>query len=159
MSPIATQSREQMLSALQEGQRFLLVTHENPDGDALGSLLAMEMILGALGKDVVTFIDADDLPLSYEYDWLDISGVVSEIPEDADQRVVVFLDCGNTERSPLVDQAAAPEQLLNIDHHHDNTRFGSIDYVVEEASSTAEIIWDLARGLEVPLTVEIAEAL
>ena len=159
MNPTATQSREQTIAALRQGQSFLLVTHENPDGDALGSLLSMALILRSLGKDVVVFIDRDDLPLSYEYDWLDISAVVSEIPEDADHRVVVFLDCGNTERSPLVDQAAAPEQILNIDHHHDNTRFGSIDYVVEEASSTAEIVWDLADGLEVPLTVEIAEAL
>jgi len=159
MNPTATQSREQMLGALREGQSFLLVTHEHPDGDALGSLLSMSLILRALGKDVVSFIAADDLPLSYEYDWLDISAVISEIPADASERVVVFLDCGNTERSPLVEEGAAPEQLLNIDHHHDNTRFGSVDYVVEDASSTAEIVWDLARGLNVPLTMEIAEAL
>lgn len=159
MNPTATESREQTIAALGAGRRFLLVTHENPDGDALGSLLAMSLILRALGKDVVSFIAADDLPLSYEYEWLDISEVVSQIPADLDERVVVFLDCGNTERSPLVDEAAAPEQLLNIDHHHDNTRFGSVDHVVEEASSTAEIVWDLARGLNVPLTVEIAEAL
>jgi len=159
MNPTATQSREQTISALNEGQSFLLVTHEHPDGDALGSLLSMALILRELGKDVVAFIAADDLPLSYEYDWLDINGVVSEIPADVDDRVVVFLDCGNTERSPLVDEAAAPEQILNIDHHHDNTRFGSIDYVVEDASSTAEIVWDLANGLGVPLTIEIAEAL
>ena len=159
MTLTATESRDQTIAALSAGQRFLLVTHENPDGDALGSLLAMAMLLRALGKDVVTFIAADDLPLSYEYDWLDTSEVVSQVPTDLEERVVVFLDCGNTERSPFVDQAVAHEQLLNIDHHHDNTRFGTIDYVVEEASSTTEIVWDLARGLEVPLTVEIAEVL
>ncbi len=159
MNPTATQSREQTIGALSEGQRFLLATHENPDGDALGSLLAMSLVLRSLGKDVVTLIAADDLPLSYEYHWLDISEVVSELPADVDLRVVVLLDCGNTERSALADEVAAPEQLLNIDHHHDNTRFGSIDYVVEDASSTAEIVWDLAHGLGVELTAEIAEAL
>ena len=159
MNPTATESREQTIAVLSAGERFLLVTHEHPDGDAVGSLLSMSLILRSLGKDVVSFIAADNLPLSYEYDWLDVSEVVSEIPEDADQRVVVFLDCNNFDRSPLVDRAAAPEQLLNIDHHHDNTRFGTIDYVVEEASSTAEIVWDLADGLGVPLTIEIAEAL
>ncbi len=159
MNSTATQSREQMLDALQKGHSFLLVTHEHPDGDALGSLLSMLLILRSLGKDAVACIPAGDLPLSYEYDWLDISAVVNEIPDDADERVIVFLDCGNTERSPLVDEGAAPEQLLNIDHHHDNTRFGSLDYVVEDASSTVEIVWDLAHGLEVPLTMEIAEAL
>jgi phosphoesterase RecJ-like protein len=159
MNPTATESREQTIGALSAGERFLLVTHEHPDGDALGSLLSMAMILRGLGKDVVAFIAADDLPLSYEYDWLDISAVLTKVPDDADERVVVFLDCGNTERSPLVDEAATPEQVLNIDHHHDNTRFGSIDYVVEDASSTAEIVWDLARGLGAPLTPAIAEAL
>ncbi|MDP4673476.1 MAG: DHH family phosphoesterase, partial [Solirubrobacteraceae bacterium] len=159
MNPTATESREQTIGALNAGKRFLLVTHEHPDGDALGSLLSMAMILRGLGKDVVAFIAAEDLPLSYEYDWLDISEVVSQVPEDADERVVVYLDCGNTERTPLADMAATPEQVLNIDHHHDNTRFGSIDYVVEDASSTAEIVWDLARGLGAPLTPAIAEAL
>lgn len=159
MNPTATHSREQTISALREGERFLLATHEHPDGDALGSLLTMSLILRSLGKDVVSFIAADDFPLSYEYDWLDISEVVCEIPADVDDRVVVFLDCGNTDRSPLVDEGAAPDDLLNIDHHHDNTRFGSTNHVVEDASSTAEIVWDLARGLDVQLTIEMAEAL
>ena len=159
MNPTATQSREQTINALRQGEKFLLVTHEHPDGDALGSLLAMSIILRSLGKDVVSFIAADDRPLSYEYAWVDVSGVVSEIPADLESRVVVFLDCGNTERSPLVEEAASPEQLLNIDHHHDNTRFGSVDYVVEDASSTAEIVWDLAHGLDVPLNAEMAELL
>jgi phosphoesterase RecJ-like protein len=97
MNPTATESREQTIAVLSAGERFLLVTHEHPDGDALGSLLSMSLILRSLGKDVVSFIAADDLPLSYEYDWLDVSEVVSEIPEDADQRVVVFLDADDAE--------------------------------------------------------------
>jgi len=159
MNPTATESREQTIDALSVGERFFLVTHEHPDGDALGSLLSMTMVLQALGKDVVAFIGADDLPLSYEYDWLDVSDVVSQIPADVDERVVVLLDCGNTERSPFGDAAATPEHLVNIDHHHDNTRFGSINYVDEDASSTAEVVWGLARELEVPLTRPIAEGL
>src|SRR4029077_10686926 len=51
------------------------------------------------------------------------------------------------------------EPLLNIDHHHDNTRFGTVNLVVEDASCTAELVWDLARGLGVELTPQIAEAL
>jgi len=159
MTLTQTESREQTLGVLSGGHRFLLVTHEHPDGDAIGSLLATKLILETLGKDVVSFIAKDDLPLSYEYQWLDVSDVVDSLPADLEQRIVVFLDCGNTERSPIVEAEAPPEQVLNIDHHHDNTRFGGINHVIEEASSTSEIIWDLAAGLGVALTPEMAEPL
>ena len=79
--------------------------------------------------------------------------MVSVIPEDLDQRSVIFLDCGNIDRNPaqvLRDGA----QLINIDHHHDNTRFGTVNHVVPTASCTAEIVWDLMGGLGVnPPTV------
>ena len=159
MTLTQTESREQTLGVLSGGHRFLLVTHEHPDGDAIGSLLATKLILETLGKDVVSFIAKDDLPISYEYQWLDVSDVVDSLPVDLEQRIVVFLDCGNTERSPIVEAEAPPEQVLNIDHHHDNTRFGGINHVIEEASSTSEIIWDLAAGLGVALTPEMAEPL
>ena len=159
MTLTQTESREQSLGVLSGGDRFLLVTHEHPDGDAIGSLLATKLILETLGKDVVSFIAKDDLPLSYEYQWLDVSDVVDSLPADLEQRIVVFLDCGNTERSPIVEGEAPPEQVLNIDHHHDNTRFGGINHVIEEASSTSEIVWDLAAGLGVALTPEMAEPL
>jgi phosphoesterase RecJ-like protein len=159
MTLTQTESREQTIGVLSGGDRFLLVTHEHPDGDAIGSLLATKLILETLGKDVVSFIAKDDLPLSYEYQWLDVSDVADSLPADLEQRIVVFLDCGNTERSPIVEAVAPPEQVLNIDHHHDNTRFGGINHVIEEASSTSEIIWDLAAGLGVALTPEMAEPL
>jgi phosphoesterase RecJ-like protein len=159
MTLTQTESREQTIGVLSGGDRFLLVTHEHPDGDAIGSLLATKLILETLGKDVVSFIAKDDLPLSYEYQWLDVSDVADSLPADLEQRIVVFLDCGNTERSPIVEAEAPPEQVLNIDHHHDNTRFGGINHVIEEASSTSEIIWDLAAGLGVALTPEMAEPL
>ena len=159
MTLTQTESREQTLGVLSGGDRFLLVTHEHPDGDAIGSLLAMKLILETLGKDVVSFIAKDDLPLSYEYQWLDVSDVADSLPADLEQRIVVFLDCGNTERSPIVEAEAPPEQVLNIDHHHDNTRFGGINHVVEDASSTSEVVWDLASGLGVTLTPEMAEPL
>ena len=70
----------------------------------------------------------------------------------------IFLDCGNIDRNPAEELKHAA-RILNIDHHHDNTRFGTIDHVVPQASCTAEVIWDLMRGLGVELTQPIAEAL
>lgn len=149
-------ARDEVISALREGERFVLVTHENPDGDALGSLVAMQGVLRALDKDSVMFIGRDEFPLPYEYAFFEFDGLVSDIPDDVAQRTIVFLDCGNLDRN-AVDVGGS--QIVNLDHHHDNTYFGTINHVVAGASCTAEIVWDLMRGLDVDLTAQIAEAL
>lgn len=158
-SPSAPTARDQVLSVLRDHSRFVLVTHEHPDGDALGSLLAMRRILVTLGKDCVAFVSQAEFPLGYEYRWMNLDGVTSEIPEDLDERTIVFLDCGNIDRTPVEQFRRTDGTVVNIDHHHDNTRFGTVDHVVEEASCTAEIVWDLMQGLGVPLTTVIAESL
>ncbi len=152
-------SREQVLDELRETQKFLLVTHEHPDGDALGSLVAMQQILAALGKDALMFIDADELPLPYEYRFFALDQLVTQSPADAAERTVVFLDCGNIDRNPADALQVDGARIVNVDHHHDNTRFGTINHVVAEASCTAEIVWDLMRALGVAATLQIAEAL
>jgi phosphoesterase RecJ-like protein len=153
---ISATTREETLATLREGERFALVTHRSPDGDALGSLVAMQGILQALGKDTLMFIRRDEFPLPYEYAFFEFDGLISDIPEDVEQRTIVFLDCGNFDRNAVEVGDAA---IVNIDHHHDNTRFGTINHVVPEASSTAEIVWDLMQGLDVALTQPVAEAL
>ncbi|HWT91466.1 MAG TPA: DHH family phosphoesterase [Solirubrobacteraceae bacterium] len=152
-------TREQTLAALRAADKLLLVTHENPDGDALGSLVAMHGVLQQLGKDSLMFIAPDEYPLPYEYRFFDLDGAVTAPPEDVADRLVVFLDCGNIDRNPAVLDHGAPLRIVNVDHHHDNTRFGEIDHVVDAASCTAEIVWDLMRGLGVEATAEIADAL
>lgn len=153
-------TRGEVLSELQGGERFLLVTHEHPDGDALGSLLGMHEILRGLGKDSVMFMAADELPLPYEYRFFDFGdGLVSEAPADVAQRTVVFLDCGNIDRNPADALRLEDARIVNLDHHHDNTCFGTVNHVVPEASCTAEIVWDLMHGLSVAPTPKIAEAL
>src|SRR5580693_3499837 len=92
--------REQVLEELRRSGKFVVVTHENPDGDALGSLIATQEILTALGKDCVMFIDASDLPLPQEYRFFALPGLVQAPPEDLEERTIVFLDCGNLERNP-----------------------------------------------------------
>jgi phosphoesterase RecJ-like protein len=155
----ACASREAVLAELREADKLLLVTHENPDGDALGSLVATQEILTALGKDSLMFMSADEFPLPYEYRFFPLEGLVSVPPDDLEERVVVFLDCGNIDRNPAEVAQREGARIVNIDHHHDNTRFGTLDHVVPEASCTAEIVWDLMGGLGVAPTVPIAEAL
>jgi phosphoesterase RecJ-like protein len=151
--------RELVLDELREASKLLVVTHENPDGDAIGSLVAMRGILSAMGKDCLMFIDAHDLPLPKEYRFFPLVGLVSEPPDDIEQRTVVFLDCGNLDRNPAEAFRRPGIHLLNIDHHHDNTHFGTVNLVVSEASCTAEIIWDLMGGLDVRPSGTIADAL
>jgi len=149
-------TRAEVLDALRQGDRYVLVTHENPDGDALGSLVAMEGVMRALGKDSLTFIGPGEFPLPYEYAFFEFEDLITDVPSDVGDRTIVFLDCGNFDRN-AVEIGDAP--IVNLDHHHDNTHFGTVNHVVAGASCTAEIVWDLMRGLGVALTPRIAEAL
>ncbi len=162
MSPtetVAQDARAQVLDALRSGERFVLLTHEHPDGDALGSLVGMHGVLTALGKDSLMYVCAEEFPLPYEYGWFDLDGVTSVVPADVAERTIVYLDCGTIERNPVEAFRRPGGLTLNIDHHHDNTRFGTVNLVVEEASCTAELVWEIGRALGVPLTAETAEAL
>jgi phosphoesterase RecJ-like protein len=152
-------SRELILEELRGAEKIVVVTHENPDGDALGSLIATQEILSTLGKDSAMFIDSSEFPLPYEYRFLPLTGLVSEPPGDLADRTIVFLDCGNLERNPAEAFQRPGAHLLNIDHHHDNTRFGTVNHVVPEASCTAEIVYDLMNALGVQATPTIANAL
>jgi bifunctional oligoribonuclease and PAP phosphatase NrnA len=155
---LASSTRERVLARLREDRRFALATHEHPDGDALGSLVAMHELLRALGKDSLMYVSPDDLPLPAEYSMFLLDGAIHVPPRDIAERTVVFLDCGNIDRnSAAVLRDGA--HLLNIDHHHDNTRFGTLNHVVPDASCTAEIVWDLMHGLELEPSACAAQAM
>jgi bifunctional oligoribonuclease and PAP phosphatase NrnA len=155
----SSSSRSQLLDALRETDVFLLTTHERPDGDAIGSLAAMQLVLTALGKDSLAFVAADEFPLPYEYRFLRLEGLVTEPPPDLCERVLVFLDCGNIDRTSADQLKHEDHRILNIDHHHDNTRFGTVNWVDGNASCTAEMVWDLMLEFGVELTPAIGEAL
>jgi phosphoesterase RecJ-like protein len=155
----ATSTRQLVLKELIDGEKFLLTTHERPDGDAVGSLAAMQQVLTASGKDAVAFLAADEFPLPYEYRFIHLEGLVTEPPADIGERVLVYLDCGNIDRTTAGVLKHEDHRILNIDHHHDNTRFGTVNHVDAAASCTAEMVWDLMQGLDVQPTHAIAEAL
>jgi bifunctional oligoribonuclease and PAP phosphatase NrnA len=144
---------------LRGADRFLLTTHEGPDGDALGSLLATHKLLQQLGKDSVMFLAAKEFPLPVEYRFLPLEEVFHEPPVDLVDRVVVFLDCGNIDRMPVDFLQRDDTKIINLDHHHDNTRFGNLNLVDTQASCTAEIVYRLARLLGAEITADIATAL
>src|SRR5207237_2881773 len=126
MSSPETNDLAAVVKALRSHDRFLVTTHENPDGDALGSLLAAKLGLEQLGKDVVMALHGD-APLPGEYAFMELGELHRDWPEDAETRVLLALDCANEtriadpsilERAPLV---------MDVDHHHDNSRFGDVN--------------------------------
>jgi phosphoesterase RecJ-like protein len=151
--------RDQVVDELRRADKLLLTTHENPDGDALGSLLGMHEILLQLGKDSLMFMADSEFPLPYEYRHLQLEGVVHAPPADLADRVVVFLDCGNIDRMPVDFLQADGLHILNIDHHHDNTRFGTVNLVIGHASCTAQIVLEIGKALGAELTQSMAESL
>jgi phosphoesterase RecJ-like protein len=154
-----TSDLQAVADALRSNDRFLLVTHENPDGDALGSLLATKLALDSLGKDSEMYLYGD-APLPREYAFMPLDGLRREPPADAGDRVLVALDCANEQRLGQDTTLLAHAPLtLDIDHHHDNSRFGDLNLVVGDASSTGEVLRDVFTELDVALSPEIAEAL
>jgi phosphoesterase RecJ-like protein len=119
----------------------------------------MHHILGQLGKDSVMFLSAKEFPLPVEYRFMPLEEVFHEPPADVIDRVLVFLDCGNIDRTGAAFLRRDGAHLINIDHHHDNTRFGTVNLVDTDASCTAEIVYDLAALLGAEITREIASAL
>jgi phosphoesterase RecJ-like protein len=146
--------------ALRDNDRFVVTSHDNPDGDAVGSLLAAHLALQSLGKDTVMVLGGTaPLPGEYRFLGLEEHGLLREAPPDTSARVLVAVDCAQENR--IVETRLAEEARLtvNVDHHHDNTRFGDVNLVVADASSTAEVLADLFAELPVALTPQIAEAL
>src|ERR687886_188397 len=143
MSSPQTNDLAAVVEALRSHDRFLLTTHENPDGDALGSLLATKLALAQLGKDAVMALE--DLRRRW--------------PDDVADRVLVALDCANESRIADPEILGRVPLSLNVDHHHDNTRFARVNLIVPSASSTGEVLRDVFRELAVELTPEIAEPL
>jgi phosphoesterase RecJ-like protein len=148
-----------VVEALRTHDRFLVTTHENPDGDALGSLLAATLALRQLGKDAYMYL-AGGAPLPGEYAFMPLGDLHRDLPDDAGERVLLAVDCANESRlGPDPEILQITPYTVDIDHHHDNTRFGDANLIVADASSTAEVLRDVFRELDVTLTPDIAEAL
>jgi phosphoesterase RecJ-like protein len=100
------------------------------------------------------------MALPPDYEFMALDGLHRELPPDAASRVVLALDSATAPRTRIPPEVleAAP-LVIDVDHHHDNTRYGAINLVVPEASSTGEIVRDLLRELDIALTPEIAEAI
>ena len=144
------------LAALQESNTVLITTHVHPDGDAIGSLTAMGMLLSQLGKKV-TLYNETGVPDMYRF--VPTSDVITtEIPDTA-YDTVVLLDCASFDRvGAQADRILESPTLVNVDHHAMNSRFG-ISYIDSNASSTTELVYQIARKFRLPITTDFATAI
>lgn len=151
-------STEEVVSELRRRSSFMFVSHVKPDGDTLGAGLALGLALKGIGKRVGYF-QQDAVPRNLRF--LADSDLCSrEIPKDLPADTLwVFGDMSDTSRAgeylPAIDRV----NVLNIDHHLGNSRFGALNYVLETEASTGTCVMHLLRALEVPITPDIATAL
>ncbi len=152
-SPIAEVCR-----ALLEGNRFLILSHQNPDGDAIGSSLALASGLGALGKQC-DILNADGVPMNLS--WLPLAEQVHLFPQDRETYdAVVLLDCGTAERTGFGEDILRRAQTaVNIDHHPGNSLFGSANLVDPDACATAELVYQVLQALPAPIGYSAATAI
>ena len=135
-------------------QRFLLTSHSRPDGDSIGSQLAMAYTLDALGKQV-RIINADAAPEHYfEFPGVDRIEIAAEVPPDADADTVIVMECGDLTRTGV--RGFEGRFIINIDHHVGNRMYGAVNWFDESAAACGEMVFDVIRALQVPLTLEIA---
>jgi phosphoesterase RecJ-like protein len=133
-------------------QRFLLTSHSRPDGDSIGSQLAMAFALDALGKQV-RIVDADAAPEHYlDFPGMERIEIASEAGDRADALIV--MECSDLARTGV--SGLDDHFIINIDHHAGNRMYGSLNWFDESAAACGEMVFDLIRALEVPLTFEIA---
>ena len=159
--------RRQIVEAIEQGQRFLLTAHVNPDGDAIGSLVGLLHLLKALHKDCELIIPPPGVP--DKFSWLNfgepgeaytLTDPGADFPPARALDTFLVVDCGTKERvqkelQPCLDAY----HVLNIDHHPDNTHFGACNWVDAGRSSVGEMIALLAADLGIPLQGAMAEGI
>ena len=150
---------EAIAALLHPAIHVLVITHINPDGDAIGSLTATGLALRQLGKRVTLVCD-DGVPSRFRF--LPLSSAVQKHPDaNGSYDLIIALDCGDMSRMGAA-FAVLPEPkppLVNIDHHVTNTRFGEVNVVDIECTSTAELLYHLVPGLGVSFTKDLATCL
>jgi phosphoesterase RecJ-like protein len=144
-------------AAVRSAPRVVVAAHENPDGDAIGSLVGAVRGLRAAGIDAVGVRAPNELPR--EYRWLDDGDTATTAP-DGEGWLLLAVDCGSAAR--IAAPAGVRERaalVVDLDHHHDNTRFGDINIVDSDAACSAMMVRELLRRLGVGLTPAIATPL
>jgi bifunctional oligoribonuclease and PAP phosphatase NrnA len=146
---------KKILNEIKKADKIVVFTHRDPDGDAIGSMIAMYLALRSIGKKADMFC-SNKVPDIYRF--LPSSDKVKDKVLGR-YDLGIFVDCGSIERvNGGADIDTIADVNINIDHHPDNTRFGDINYI-EPISSVSEIIFKLFKKMNVKITKDIATCL
>jgi bifunctional oligoribonuclease and PAP phosphatase NrnA len=139
---------------LDGARRIAVNSHKDADGDTLGSALAMAEALTTMGKDVMVRVPP---PVPQIYAFLPGYGTINLEESGEPPDLVVVMDASNLERlSDTLGRLREGTPIINVDHHVSNTRFGTLNLVVPDASSTAEVTFDLFHEMGIPITSTMA---
>ena len=149
---------DQIIQHIKDGQHILIASHAEPDGDSVGSLVALGLALAKLDKEITMY---NPSPIPAVYRFLPGAGRIVRQLKNADAYdLALVLDCGDLvrigETSAEVDKIPV---LINIDHHVSNTGFGHIQFIDTTACATAEIVYRLINALEIPFDKAIATSI
>ena len=142
---------------VKKSSHILVATHMNPDGDAIGSLIALGLSLEALNKKITLYCESS-IPVVYRF-LPEVHRVVKKIG-GLNYDMAVILDCGDLSR--VGEAVSTVEQIpviVNIDHHITNTRFGHLHLIDTSACATAEIVYRLIKQMDRPLNKSIATSI
>jgi bifunctional oligoribonuclease and PAP phosphatase NrnA len=149
-------TRDKLLAAIRDAvwqrQRFVITSHARPDGDAIGSQLAMAFALKALGK-TVRVVDKDPVPPQFQpFPGIDAIEVASSVQGEFDAAIV--MECGDLSRTGV--EGLDRGFVINIDHHPGNSMYGALNWFDQGAAACGEMVFDCIEALGVPITPEIA---
>lgn len=145
---------------LAPGARPVITSHHNPDADAIGSMLGLARALRSAGQEV-TLAHADQPPVPSDLLFLLAPGeeILPAPPADLDRRTYVAVDCATEKRMWGEEYHEVAACTVNIDHHKDNSRYGHLNHVLPDASSTAEVLMGVIAAAGIALTADIAAPL
>jgi phosphoesterase RecJ-like protein len=145
---------QRICAELLRRRRVLITSHARPDGDSIGSQLAMAFALEALGKHV-RIVNADAAPDHYqEFPGMDRIEIAPEVPADVDADTAVVMECSDLSRTGVA--GLDGRFIINIDHHAGNRMYGALNWFDESAAACGEMVFDVIRGIGAPLSLEIA---
>jgi len=149
---------QQIIRQLKNSRHVLVATHANPDGDALGSLIAMGLALETLQKTATLY---NESPIPAVYRFLPAVDMVScEVASSDIYDTAIILDCGNFRRiGKAAEEITRIPAIINIDHHVTNTFFGDFQIIDIAACATAEILYRLFKEMALPITTEMATSI
>ena len=147
-----TATRAQVAEEIRRRQRFVIVSHVRPDGDAIGSQLAMAFALRAMGKDV-RIINRDPAPPPLQA-FPGVAGIELADRVDDPGEAVIVMESGDLSRTGV--SGLERGFVINIDHHLGNTMYGALNWFDISAAACGEMVFDLIRELAVPLSPEMA---